>query len=309
MSMIPWHRRDVILCPAPMFHSFGLVNFTVGTLLGSTFVLPERFDPKESLELIEKHAATLVAFVPVMLHRTVSLPENLRAHDLSSVRTLMVSGSSLTPALRERARDLFGESLYDVYGSTEAGWVAVATPDDVVKRPESVGRPVPGVEVAVLDEEGRELPQGEVGRLYIRSEARFEGYTGGEPSDERQGLLGIGDLGHIDEEGFLYVEGRADDMVVVGGENVYPIEIEDVIRRVEGVDDVAVAGAPDPEYGRVLVAFVTGDAPEDRILDACRAALASYKVPKRVEKLDDLPRTGTGKVLVRELVASLDQKE
>jgi fatty-acyl-CoA synthase len=309
LAVVPFHRRDVILCPAPMFHSFGILNFTIGTLLGSTFVLPERFDPKESLDLIERHAVTACAFVPVMLHRTVSLPENVRHRDLSTVRIVIVSGSSLAPSLRERARDLFGESLYDLYGSTEAGWVAVATPEDVAKRPDSVGRPVPGVEVVVTNDGGETIGPGEVGKLYIRSDATFEGYTGGEDTDEHDGLFGIGDVGHLDEEGFLHVEGRADDMVVVGGENVYPIEIEDVIRRVDGVEDVAVAGAPDPEYGRVLVAFVTGSAPEERILDACRASLATYKVPKRVERLDELPRTGSGKILVRELVAALDQKE
>lgn len=309
LSVVPFHRRDVILIPAPMFHSFGILNFTIGTLLGSTFVLPERFDPKETLDLVERHGVTACAFVPVMLHRTVGLPEDMRGRDLSSVRIVIVSGSSLSPILRERARDLFGDSLYDLYGSTEAGWVAVANPEDVVKRPESVGRPVPGVEVEVLGDEGQRLPPGEVGRLYIRSEAKFEGYTGGEGTDERGDLFGIGDVGHLDEEGYLHIEGRADDMVVVGGENVYPIEIEDVIRRVPGVDDVAVAGVPDPEYGKVLAAFVTGTASEDAILAACRESLASYKVPRRVEKLRDLPRTGTGKILVRELVAPVTEKE
>ena len=228
-----------------MFHSFGILNFTIGTLLGTTFVLPERFDPKESLDLIERHAVTAVAFVLVTLHRTVSLPENLLDRDMSSVRIVIVSGSSLAPSLRERSTQVFGDSLYDLYGSTEAGWVAVATPEDVAKRPDSVGRPVPGVDVVVIGDEDKELPAGEIGRLYIRSDAKFEGYTGGESSDERGDLFGIGDVGHLDEEGFLHVEGRADDMVVVGGENVYPIEIEDVIRQVEGVKDVAVAGVPD----------------------------------------------------------------
>ncbi|MGH2711039.1 MAG: AMP-binding protein [Actinomycetota bacterium] len=308
LAVVPFNRRDVILVPAPMFHSFGILNFTIGTLLGSTFVLPERFDPKESLDLIERYAVTAVAFVPVMLHRTVALPQNLLDRDMSSVRIVIVSGSSLAPSLRERATQVFGDSLYDLYGSTEAGWVAVATPEDVAKRPDSVGRPVPGVDVVVIGDD-RELPVGEIGRLYIRSEAKFEGYTGGESSDERGDLYGIGDVGHLDEEGFLHVEGRADDMVVVGGENVYPIEIEDVIRQVEGVDDVAVAGVPDAEYGKVLAAFVVGGATDDAILSACKEELASYKVPRRIEHVPDLPRTGSGKVLVRELVDSVSKKE
>jgi fatty-acyl-CoA synthase len=309
MSVVPYNRRDVMLLPAPMFHSFGLLNFSIGTLLGTTFVLPERFDPKETLYLIERHAATVCAFVPVMLHRTVSLPENLLNRNMSSVRIVVVSGSSLGPTLRERATQVFGDSLYDLYGSTEAGWVAVATPEDIAKHPETVGRPVPGVDVVVVGEGDEELPPGETGRLYIRSDSRFEGYTAGEDTDERGDLFGIGDVGHLDEEGFLHVEGRADDMVVVGGENVYPIEIEDVIRQVEGVEDVAVAGVPDPEYGKVLAAFVTGDAGDDRILSACREALASYKVPRRIERVDDLPRTGTGKIIVRQLVESVSEKE
>ncbi len=309
LSVVPYHRQDVILVPAPMFHSFGILNFTIAALLGSTLVLPERFDPEESLELIERHRVTVAAFVPVMLHRLVSMPDAGRDADLSSLRITLVSGSSLAPSLRERAREVLGETLYDLYGSTEAGWVAIATPKDVAKRPESVGRPVPGVDVAVLGENDETLPTGEVGRLFIRSDAKFEGYTGGEQAEERDGLFSLGDLGHLDAEGYLHVEGRADDMVVVGGENVYPIEIEEVISRIDGVDDVAVAGGPDPEYGRVLVAFVVGDATEERILQACRDALASYKVPKRVERVDELPRTGTGKVLTRELVASLEQKE
>ena len=309
LSIVPYHRRDVILVPAPMFHSFGILNMTIATLLASTMVLPERFDPEESLELIERHKATVAAFVPVMLHRLVSLPDAGRRADVSSLRITVVSGSSLPPSLRERAREVLGDTLYDLYGSTEAGWVAIATPEDVAKRPDSVGRLVPGVDVAVLGENGERLPTGEIGRLYIRSEAHFEGYTSGEKAEQLGNLMSIGDLGHLDEDGFLYVEGRADDMAVIGGENVYPIEIENVIRRVPGVDDVAVAGVPDQEYGRVLVAFVTGTATEDQIVEACREGLASYKVPRRVELLDELPRTGTGKILTRELVASLAEKE
>ena len=309
LSVIPYHRQDVILVPAPMFHSFGILNFTIAAVLGATLVLPERFDPEESFELIERHAVTVAAFTPVMLHRLISLPEAKRRADVSSLRVTLVSGSSLPPSLRERAREVLGETLYDLYGSTEAGWVAIATPEDVAKRPDSVGRPVPGVDVVVLGDNGEPLSTGEIGPLYIRSDMKFEGYTGGEETAERDGLFGLGDLGHLDEDGYLHVEGRADDMVVVGGENVYPIEIEEVIRAVEGVDDVAVAGAPDPEYGRALVAFVVGDVSEERLLAACRESLASYKVPKRVERVAELPRTSTGKVLTRELVSALAKKE
>lgn len=310
LETILLQRRDVILCPAPLFHAFGLLTLTLGSLLGATLVLPERFDPEECLALVERHAVTACAFVPVMLNRMVEMPgETRRRHDLSSVRIVVVSGSSLPGHLRDSAGELFGPVLHDLYGSTEAGWVAVARPEDIAEHPGTVGRPVPGVEVAVLGEDGAPVPPGQVGTLHVRSDAVFQGYTGGEEAEERDGYLSLGDLGRLDRGGYLYVEGRADDMVVVGGENVYPAEVEEVIRRLEGVAEVAVAGVPDPEYGQVLAAFVVGSADQDRVVEACREALASYKVPRRVERVDRLPRNATGKVLVRELIEQLPEKE
>jgi acyl-CoA synthetase (AMP-forming)/AMP-acid ligase II len=310
LETIPLHRRDVILCPAPLFHAFGLLTLTLGSLLGATLVLSERFDPEECLALIERHAATAGAFVPVMLNRIVALPGDTRGrYDLSSVRIVMVSGSSLPGDLRDAAGELFGPVLHDLYGSTEAGWVAVARPEDIAEHPGTVGRPVPGVEVAVFGEDNAPVLPGEVGTLHVRSDAVFQGYTGGEEAEGRDGYLSLGDLGRLDQDGYLFVEGRADDMVVIGGENVYPAEVEEVIRTLEGVDDVAVAGVPDPEYGQVLAAFVVGSADQDRVVEACREALASYKVPRRVERVDWLPRNATGKVLVRELIAQLPEKE
>jgi fatty-acyl-CoA synthase len=303
IEVVPLHRDDVILCPAPLFHAFGMLAFTMGTLLGATLVLPDRFDPQESLDLIQRHRATVCAMVPVMLRRIVSLPEEvLKGYDLSSLRTILVSGSALSQDLRERVGSVFGEVLYDLYGSTEAGWVAIATPEDIVERPGTVGRPVPGVEVAAFSPEGRRLPEGETGELHVRSGARFEGYLGDAEVMEREGFLALGDLGRVDEEGYLHVEGRGDEMVVVGGENVYPIEVEEAISKLDGVNDVAVLGVEDEEYGQVLAAFYEGSSDPDAIREACKEALASFKVPRRVEKVDSLPRTATGKVLKRDLL-------
>ena len=142
----------------------------------------------------------------------------------------------------------------------------------------------------------------------VRSEGRFEGYTGDHRADEAGGYLAIGDAGRLDEDGYLYVEGRADDMVIVGGENVYPVEVEEAILRVPGVQEVAVGGASDPEFGQVLVAFVVGEADDDPIREACRATLASYKVPRRIERVPSLPRTASGKVLIRELVGRFEKE-
>jgi fatty-acyl-CoA synthase len=303
IEVVPLHRDDVILCPAPLFHAFGMLAFTLGTLLGSTLVLPDRFDAEESVDLIESHRVTACAVVPVMLRRIVSLPkEALDRRDLGSLRIILASGSALSQDLRERVAEVFGDVLYDLYGSTEAGWVAIATPRDIRERPGTVGRPVAGVDPAAFSPQGQPLPPGKTGELHVRSGARFEGYLGDAEVKERDGFLALGDLGQVDEDGYLHVEGRGDEMVVVGGENVYPVEVEEAISKLDGVDDVAVLGIEDEEYGQVLAAFYEGSADPDEIKKACKEALASFKVPRRVEKVDTLPRTATGKVLKRDLL-------
>lgn len=308
LAVLPYRRDDAIYCPAPLFHSFGLITFTLACALGATIVLPERFDPRRSLEDIERRRASAASFVPVMIRRIVSLPEDeLSARDLSSLRIVLASGSALGEDLRRRARAVFGDVLYDLYGSTEAGWVAIATPEDMARYPGTVGRPVPGVEVAAFDARGRRLPPGEAGELFIASGALFEGYTTGEERPRHGRFVSIGDVGRIHPGGYLFIEGRADDMVVIGGENVYPIEVEEVLEALPGVTEATVVGVPDEELGQVLVAFVAGDTSAEELETACRAELASYKVPRRFELVDALPRTATGKVLKRELLSRLSQ--
>ncbi|MDQ3951554.1 MAG: AMP-binding protein [Actinomycetota bacterium] len=306
LAVVPYSRDDVIYCPAPLFHSFGLATFTFATVLGATLILPEKFDPEESLRLIDEHRATAASFVPVMMRRIVSLDDDVKErYDMSSLRIVMASGSVLSEDLRKASIELFGDVLYDLYGSTEIGWVAIATPEDMRARPKTVGKPVEGIDVAIISPDGEKLPPGETGELYVKSDILFEGYTSGEAKAEREGYMSIGDLGRLDEEGYLYVESRSDDMVVVGGENVYPIEVEQVIEDVPGVNEVTVFGLEDEEYGHVLVAFVVGNVSEEDVSVACKKELASYKVPRRIEVVDDLPRTSTGKVLKRELVEQL----
>lgn len=304
LRVVPYRRNDVVYCPAPLFHSFGLATFTFATALGATLVLPEKFDPEDSLELIEKHRCTAASFVPVMVRRILSLPDEKKSkYDLSCLRIVMASGSVLSNDVRRGATELFGPVLYDLYGSTEAGWVAIATPEDMLRDEHTVGRPVPGIEVRVTSADEKPVSAGETGEIHIRSKVMFEGYISGESAKRiGDGWMSIGDLGHLDDEGFLYIDGRADDMVVVGGENVYPVEVEQVIEDLDGVDEVAVVGVPDDEYGQILAAFVAGSITEDEITAACKNELASYKVPKRVHILDELPRTATGKVLKRELI-------
>jgi acyl-CoA synthetase (AMP-forming)/AMP-acid ligase II len=289
-----------------MFHSFGLATMTFAIALGATMVLPQKFDPEESLEFIQQYEATAASFVPVMIKRILSLDDEVKKrYDLSSLRVVMASGSAMSPDLRRAAMDLFGDVLYDLYGSTEVGWVTIATPEDMRKHDKTVGKPVPGTEVAVFSRDGERLDPGESGELFIKSNILFEGYTSGETKDEREGYMSIGDLGRVDDEGYLFVEGRTDDMVVIGGENVYPVEVEEVIEGMSGVDEAAVLGVTDEEYGEVLAAFVVGTVSEDNVISTCKDELASYKVPRRVEVMDELPRTSTGKVLKRKLIDHL----
>ncbi len=303
ISVVPYRRDDVVYCPAPLFHSFGLATLTFAVALGATLVLPDKFEAEQSLALIERHRATAASLVPVMIRRVLSLDEETKnRYDLSSLRILLASGSVLSEDLRQGANELFGDVLYDLYGSTEVGWVAIATPRDMRDRRGTVGKPVPGTDVAVFAPDGRRLGSREPGELFVKSHIAFEGYTSGETKDEREGFMSIGDVGWRDEDGYLFVSGRADDMIVVGGENVYPVEVEQVIEDIPGVNEVAVLGVPDEEYGQSLVAFVSGSANEVTIIDTCRRELASYKVPRKVEIMSELPRTSTGKILKRELM-------
>jgi fatty-acyl-CoA synthase len=304
LGSVPYRRDDIVFCPAPLFHSFGLATFTFATALGATLVLPPKFDPEESLALIEEHGATVASFVPVMMRRIVSLPDKVKKkYDLSSLRIVIASGSVLSQDLKNEARKLFGDVLYDLYGSTEIGWVAIATPEDIEKKPRSVGKPVDGIEIGVFSEEGEQLPTGETGELYVKSKVLFEGYTSGESKDERDGYMSIGDLGKLDEDGYLYVESRSDDMVVVGGENVYPVEVEDCLMSHPGVVEAVVVGVPDEEFGQRLVAYVApaGQVTEDDLIQYVRANLARYKTPRKIVLVEDFPRNATGKILRNKL--------
>jgi fatty-acyl-CoA synthase len=201
--------------------------------------------------------------------------------------------------------DRFGDNLYNLYGSTEVAWATIATPEDLREAPGTAGRPPRGTVVKIVDKDGEELPPGETGRVFVGNEMAFEGYTGGGSKDEYQGLLSSGDVGHFDEQGRLFIDGRDDEMIVSGGENVFPREVEDLLAGRDDVKEVAVIGVDDEEFGQRLKAFVVPDHAEQLDADEIRAYvkknLARYKVPREVEFLDSLPRNATGKVLKREL--------
>ncbi len=306
LSKIPLRARDTTVIAAPMFHSWGFAHFTLGMALSSTLVLRHRFDPEETLRAVQTHRADVLAVVPVMLQRILELgDEVISRYDVSSLRVIAASGSALPGELATRVMDVFGDVLYNLYGSTEVAWATIATPEDLRAAPGTAGRPPRGTIVRLYDTEDREVGPGETGRIFVGNDMAFEGYTGGGGKAIIDGLLSSGDVGHFDEDGRLFIDGRDDEMIVSGGENVFPREVEDLISDLPGVDEVAIIGVPDEQFGQRLKAFVVTSAgaklDAKRIQDHVRANLARYKVPREVVFLDELPRNATGKVVKREL--------
>ena len=305
LSRIPLKARQKTMIVAPLFHSWGFAHFTLGLLLSSTFILRRKFDPEQTLSTIAEHQATSAPMVPVMVQRIMELPEETRRkYDTSSLRSVPLSGSALPGELAIKFMNEFGDILFNLYGSTEVAWATIATPDDLRAAPGTAGPPPRGTIVKIFDEKGRELPQGEDGRIFVGNEMLFEGYTGGGSKDLIDGLMATGDVGHLDDEGRLFVSGRDDEMIVSGGENVFPREVEDLISKMDGVQEVAVIGVDDKEFGQRLKAYVVkkGAKPsEDDIKKKVKSDLAGFKAPREVVFMKELPRNATGKVLKKEL--------
>jgi len=305
LSKIPLHARESTMIAAPMFHSWGMAHFFLGLSLNSTLVLRRKFDPEGTLSATAQHECTALAVVPVMLQRMLELPqETIRRYDVSKLRVIAVSGSALPGELAIKVMDTFGDVLYNLYGSTEVAWATIATPEDMRAAPGTAGRPPRGTVVKLFDEEGAEVPHGETGRIFVGNEMVFEGYTGGGSKEILHGLMSTGDVGHFDKGGRLFVDGRDDEMIVSGGENVFPREVEDLLSNHEAVDEAAVIGVPDEEFGQRLKAFVvTGNksVSEQALKDYVKSNLARFKVPREIVFLDELPRNATGKILKREL--------
>ncbi len=305
---IPLRARERTLIAAPLFHSWGLAHFTLGMALSSTLVLPRRFDPEDTLRMLAQERCSAFIAVPVMLQRMLELPEDVFArHDLSALRVIALSGSSLPGALATRVMDRFGDVLYNLYGSTEVAWASVATPADLRDAPGTAGRPPRDTVVKLLDAQGAEVAPGEPGRIFVGNEMRMLGYTGGGGKEELDGLMSTGDIGRFDGDGRLFVAGRDDEMIISGGENVFPREVEDLLASHAAVCEVAVIGVDDERFGQRLVAFVVAepghDPTADELTEHVRANLARFKVPRDIVFMDDLPRNATGKVLKRELQA------
>jgi len=306
LSRIPLHAREKTMIAAPLFHTWGFAHFTLGMSLSSTVVLRRRFEPEAILSLTARHECSALVVVPVMLQRLLDLDDEvLRRYDLSKLRVVPVSGSALPSALARRWMDLFGENLYNLYGSTEIAWATIATPEDLRRAPGTAGKAPRGTIVRIYDDQGQPVPPGTTGRIFVGNEMQFEGYTGGGGKDLIDGLMSAGDVGHFDAEGRLFIDGRDDDMIVSGGENVFPGEVEDLLDGHEAIAEVTVFGVADEEFGERLAAVVVrrpgADLDADDVRGFVKDNLASYKVPRDVEFVDELPRTATGKVLKRVL--------
>ncbi|MFN8072385.1 MAG: long-chain-fatty-acid--CoA ligase FadD2 [Mycobacterium sp.] len=306
LSHVPFKAREVTSLPSPMFHALGYLHATIAMTMGSTLVLHRKFKPATVLEDIPKHKVTALVVVPVMLSRMLDALEKMDAKpDLSSLRIIFVSGSQLGAELASRTMKDIGPVVYNLYGSTEIAFVSIARPQDLKKNPATVGPIIKGVKVKILDEHGHEVPKGQVGRIFVGNFFPFEGYTGGGGKEIIDGLMSSGDVGYFDDDDLLYVSGRDDEMIVSGGENVFPAEVEDLISGHPDVIEATALGVEDKDFGARLRAFVVlkdgAEATEDTIKEYVRDHLARYKVPREVIFLSELPRNPTGKILKREL--------
>jgi fatty-acyl-CoA synthase len=306
LSKIPIHRGEATFIAPPIFHSLGLANVLLATVMGSTMVMRRFFDPEETLIATAEHSCSSLILVPAMLNRLLSVGDaRIEQLDLSALRVILCSGAPLEGALGTRAMDAFGDIVYNLYGSTEVAWATIADPADIRAAPGTAGRVPLGTTVELFDDKDQRVPTGAVGRIFVSNGQEFSGYTGGGGKELVKGLMSTGDVGHFDQDGRLFVDGRDDEMIVSGGENVFPGEIENLLATHEAIDEAAAIGVADEAFGARLRTFVVlrpGQQLDAKsVKDFVRANLARHKVPRDVVFLDRLPRNASGKVLKREL--------
>ena len=308
LDRTPWRAEEPIVIAAPMFHAWGFSQLLFAGLLACTVVTRRKFDAEATLQLIDRHRATGLAVVPVMFDRIMDLPDETRKrYSGKSLRFATASGSRMRPDVVIGFMDQFGDVIYNNYNATEAGMIATATPEDLRVAPDTAGRPADGTEIRILDAELRDVVAGEVGQIFVRSGTLFDGYTSGTTKDFHDGFMASGDMGYLDDAGRLFVVGRDDEMIVSGGENVYPIEVEKTLVSHPGVAEAAVLGVDDDQYGQRLAAFVVlaqgATVTAEELKQHVRDNLANYKVPRDITILAELPRGSTGKILRNELRA------
>jgi acyl-CoA synthetase (AMP-forming)/AMP-acid ligase II len=308
LQAVPFRSGTTFVIPAPLFHAWGVSQLIAASTLASTVVLRRTFDPEGVARDVEANSADVLIAVPVMLHRIL---ESETDRDMSSLRIVATSGSALPGDLATRWMESYGDSLYNIYGSTEIGQVSVASPQDLKEVPSTAGRPLKGVNVRILNSFGHAAAPGTIGRIAVKSKTLFDGYTGGGSKEVIDSHMAIGDQGYIDAKGRLFVVGRADDMIISGGENVYPNNIERSLLSHELVSEAAVVGVPDPDFGhKVRAVIVTQDkAASTQVTKKLKAhlskELAPYEMPREYVYVEHLPRNESGKVLRNKLTEAV----
>ncbi|HEY2300139.1 MAG TPA: acyl-CoA synthetase [Jatrophihabitans sp.] len=307
LDRVPLGMNERVFFGAPLFHGTGLSQFLLTIALGSTTVTRRKYDPRKTLEMIEQYKCETLVLVPTMLQRMLELKdEEIKKYDTGSLKIIFLAGSALAPEVGNHAMELFGDVVYNLYGSTEVAVASVATPADWKKAPGTVGKVPVGCKVHIYDQDGNRVREaGVTGRIFVASGLKFAGYTGGGSKDEIDGLLSSGDVGHFDENGLLFIDGRDDDMIVSGGENVFPAEVENLLLEHKAIADAAVIGVEDKDFGARLKAFIVvtdgQNLSADEVKAHVKSELARHKVPRDVEFVDELPRNATGKLLRKEL--------
>ncbi len=304
LSGLPLRSGDRIVLAAPLFHSWGLAAMQLAMALRTPLSLVRWFDAEELLRTVSGERGNALFAVPIILQRILELPERVRnRYDLSSLRIVASAGSALHPTFVTEFMDTFGDILYNVYGSTEVSTATIAGPADLRAAPSTAGRCPPGTRLALFDDDGRLVPPGGEGQIFVENDFLFDGYTDAPDPATARGLMSTGDVGYVDAGGRLFVTGRADEMIVSGGENVFPRPVEDVLMSLRGVSDVAVVGVPDAEYGQRLAAYVVprpgAQLEADDVRDHVHERLARFAVPRDVYFVPELPRNTTGKILKR----------
>lgn len=311
MSRIPLKHHRPVFLSAPMFHTWGFAQIQLALALRNTMIMQRKFSPKAALKVIEKNRPYAIAMVPTMLRRLLEVvPEGFD----SGVKVIATSGEALPPRVIEDTFRKFGDVLYNLYGSTEVSWASIAKPEEMKKYPRTAGKPPMATTLKILDDHGKELPEKEIGRVFVKNDMLFEGYT--RPGTDKEvidGMVATGDLGYY-EDGLLFISGRSDDMVVSGGENVYPQETEDIVNQMDEVLESAVRGVEDEEFGQALCAWIvlkdreaaslSEEEKEQFISDVktkVKNKLARHSVPRHFVFLDSLPRNAVGKIVPRHL--------
>ncbi|MGB0120021.1 MAG: AMP-binding protein [Solirubrobacterales bacterium] len=306
LDKIPHRSGEKMVIAAPLFHSWGFINSVFALTLGATIILDRRFDPAVTMERVDQYSAEVLVAVPVMLQRILELPpekkDHLKAENLSIVT---LSGSALPGGLATAWMDRFGDNVYNLYGSTEVAFASIATPDELRVDAATAGRPPNGTSIRLVDENNQDVAPGETGRIFVNNEMTFEGYTGGGGKDSLDDYISSGDVGHFDDRGLLFIDGRDDEMIVSGGENIFPGEVEELLASHDRIVEVAVIGVADDDFGQVLHAYVVARGSESLTVTELRtyvkSNLASFKAPKEIIFMDELPRNATGKILKRSL--------